>query len=144
MSTMEKLENELSKFYSELTKLEIELNSLAKDMEDFDLEDALCREDIESIVDDFLDDEYSVTIAGLEYSASRVRKEIDPIAYRQIYLDYVDTLNKEDTEEYHDMEEDYKNLSDEIESIQEQIDELENEIEKLQNEIEPLEEEDND
>ena len=144
MSTMEKLENELSKFYSELTKLEIELNDLAKEIEDFDIEEAIGREDLKSIVDDFLDDEYPVIIAGMEYSASQVLKKIDPIAYRAIYDDYVDGLDKEDITQYQNMEEEHQHLSNEIESIQEQIDELENEIEKLQNEIEPLEEEDND
>jgi hypothetical protein len=40
--------------------------------------------------DDFLDEFGPVVIASLEYNPSRVLREVDPIAYRTMLIDYID------------------------------------------------------
>lgn len=48
--------------------------------------------DMESQFDEMLDDVYGVVkIGGYEYDTSRALKEVDPVAYRQGYLEYVDS-----------------------------------------------------
>lgn len=49
--------------------------------------------------DDLLDSSYeSVTVAGIEFPASKILKECDPIAYRCAYNDWCDDegLDEED------------------------------------------------
>ena len=47
--------------------------------------------------DDSLDEECGfVKVCGLEYASSYVLKEVDPTAYRTMFLDWVDNLMSED------------------------------------------------
>lgn len=49
--------------------------------------------DLEKMYDEMLDDVYGVgKIAGLSYETSRVLKEADPIAYREGFLNYTNSL----------------------------------------------------
>jgi len=51
----------------------------------------------EEMYNEMLDDcEGPVTLCGMTYSASRVLSEVDPVAYRCGFNDYVDTLAEED------------------------------------------------
>lgn len=50
----------------------------------------------EDLFGEFLDEAYGdVSIAGLAYSTSYALKDIDPIAYRQEMLDYIDSVVQE-------------------------------------------------
>jgi hypothetical protein len=47
--------------------------------------------------DEMLDDcEGPVELCGMTYSASQVLREVDPVAYRCSFNDYVDSLTEED------------------------------------------------
>jgi len=46
--------------------------------------------------DDLLDDDGPVRIGNLTYSASQVLREVDPVAYRCGFNDYVDFLTEDD------------------------------------------------
>lgn len=46
--------------------------------------------------DDLLDDDGPVRIGNLTYSASHVLREVDPVAYRCGFNDYVDFLTEDD------------------------------------------------
>jgi hypothetical protein len=70
------------------------------------------------------------------FSASDILKNCDPIAYRCGLLDYIDSIDKEETEE--GME-----LLAQIESLESAIEDLEADIEAIEEEIEELEEEEN-
>ena len=49
--------------------------------------------DLETMFDDMLDECYPVVKFGcLEYMPSQVLKEVDPIAYREEYLTYIDSM----------------------------------------------------
>lgn len=50
--------------------------------------------ELEQLFIDFIDETTpTITIWGMEYSASRVLQEIDPIAYRVGFNDWLDTLD---------------------------------------------------
>jgi hypothetical protein len=51
-------------------------------------EDELTKE-----FDSLLDEEGDVTIAGIPFSRSSILKEMDYVAYRTYYLDYLDSAN---------------------------------------------------
>lgn len=51
---------------------------------------------ITELYDDMLNECYGlVTIGGLEYDHARAQEEIDPIAYREGYLDYQNSLEED-------------------------------------------------
>ncbi len=81
------------------------------------------REDIDDRFDSFLDEiNGDVTVLGMRYSTSRVFKEVDPIAYRCIKVDWLSgeysiiEINGEyyDYDSVKDLLEDYFNDFDEV------------------------------
>jgi len=53
----------------------------------------ITKEKFDEIFDELLDEEYGpIKIGNLEYSTSKVLKEIDPVAYRTWKNDYADSL----------------------------------------------------
>ncbi len=79
---------------------------------------------ISEMVDESLDCGGDVVIRGIRFSRSQILKEMDPIAYRELILDYADAEigNLQDDLDSLDPETD----ADEIADIQERIDALEN------------------
>lgn len=79
-----------------------------------------CVDDYEDQYCDSIDEMGDVVIGSLTYQASRVLKEIDPIAYSCGLNDFVDSLelNPDDLEE-------------ELEELEDQLIELDDEIERL-------------
>jgi hypothetical protein len=41
--------------------------------------------------------EPTITVMGLDYDPARVLKEVDPIAYRQEFLDWIDSCERDET-----------------------------------------------
>lgn len=78
------------------------------------------RTDILEMVDEMLDSEGDVTIGNLTFSRSEIVKRLDPIAYREIANDIVNS-HIEDLQ--YDLER--SDDEDEIEAINEMIAELE-------------------
>ena len=79
--------------------------------------------DIMEMVDDLLDSEGDVVIGSLTFSRSRIVKELDPIAYREICNDVVSS-------QIEDLQYDLDRLdpevdADEIADIKERIEDLE-------------------
>jgi hypothetical protein len=79
------------------------------------------RDDILEMVDEMLDMDGPVMIGSLEFSKSEILKRLDPVAYREACLDYINS-HIEDLQ--YDLE--HSDDEDEINWIQEQIEELEN------------------
>lgn len=78
------------------------------------------RYEIMEMVDDVLDLDGPVVIGTLQFSKSQILKRLDPIAYRQACIDYVNS-HIEDLQ--YDM--DHSDDEDEISWIQDQIADLE-------------------
>lgn len=51
----------------------------------------LDERDLTAEFDDLLDEEGDVTIAGISFSRSGILKDLDYVAYRTYYLDYLDS-----------------------------------------------------
>lgn len=78
------------------------------------------RDDILEMVDEMLDMDGPVMIGSLEFSKSQILKRLDPIAYREACLDYIN-CHIEDLQ--YDLER--SDDEDEIVWLKEQIEELE-------------------
>lgn len=69
--------------------------------------------------DEGLDEIYGeIMIGNISFLPSRILKELDPIAYRCGFSDYIDSLDIEDDEEYQE-------LQTELEEVKEELAELE-------------------
>lgn len=104
-----------------MTKEELkkQIADLQEQIETFDKEDHLN----DAAFDDFIDETTrDLIILGMSYRASRVLKEIDPIAYKCCKADYADSMELEDFSEYTD-------LVDELEDLKSQLEEMEEEDE---------------
>jgi len=78
------------------------------------------RDDILEMVDEMLDMDGPVMIGSLEFSKSEILKRLDPIAYREACLDYINS-------HIEDLQYDLERSDDEEEIVwlKEQIEELE-------------------
>ena len=80
----------------------------------------ITESEVERQYDDILD-EYPVVIGSLEYSGSHVLQNIDPIAYRCGFLDYVDSMSLDQLCDYgmdsDDYVEDIDSLWDDFEEM---------------------------
>jgi replicative DNA helicase len=78
------------------------------------------RDDILEMVDDMLDMDGPVMIGSLEFSKSEILKRMDPVAYREACLDYINC-------HIEDLQYDLERSDDEEEIVwlKEQIEELE-------------------
>ncbi len=78
------------------------------------------RDDILEMVDEMLDMDGPVMIGSLEFSKSEILKRLDPIAYREVCLDYINS-------HIEDLQYDLERSDDEEEIVwlKEQIEELE-------------------
>jgi hypothetical protein len=79
------------------------------------------RNEIMEMVDDMLDLAPGVLIGTLHFSKSQILKRLDPVAYREVCIEYVNS-HIEDLQ--YDM--DHSDDEDEISWIQDQINDLEN------------------
>lgn len=95
---------------TEIEDLEAEIEELEAEIE------RLENNENEEEYDDFLDELGDVKIGNMSYLASRVLKEVDPIAYRCGHSDYNDSRLSE--------------LYDELEEKKEELEELKKDLKK--------------
>lgn len=96
-------------------------NALSKRLEDLEEQIDTYEIDPDDYINEYnelLDEFNEITINGMSYDASRILEETDPTAYRCGLVDYVDTIDLGDIEEYRD-------LVDERDSIQDAMYEIE-------------------
>ena len=75
------------------------------------------------MVDELLDSEGDVVIAGITFSRSQILKELDPIAYREVCLGYVSCHLEDLQDELECL--DPESDADQVEFLKERIAELE-------------------
>lgn len=84
---------------------------------------------------DYLNDsEDTATICGHEYAAGYALEQVDPTAFRCGMVDWIDTLDKEDEDDYKGLMQEEEDIEDEITDLEEKIEELEKEEEDEENE----------
>ena len=82
------------------------------------------RDFVEDMVDELLDSEGEVTIGNLTYSRSYILKNVDPIAYREVCLEVV---NSEIENLQYELDRlDPELDADEVEDLKDRIEQLEN------------------
>ena len=129
-STVNTLQSQIDSIESKLSDLRLQVSDLESQQEQIELD----PDKYEDQFDDMLNDSIpEIEIGCLTYSPSHVLKNVDPTAYRCGLVDYIDSLDVEDSDEY-------KELQDEIDQLRYDIEDLESEIEDLESEIEDLNE----
>ena len=83
----------------------------------------------ESDFDEFLDDDGSVAVCGLEFYPSDILKSCDPIAYRCAKSDYESNIDLDDVAEYSDLKEELETLESELEDFESDLEDLQSELE---------------
>ena len=127
-STVFILQGKIDSIESKLSALRLQVCDLESQQEQIELD----PDDYEDQFDESLDESIpEIEIGSLTYSPSHVLKNVDPTAYRCSLIDFVDSLDVEDSDEY-------KALQSEIDYIQDEIDQLESDIEDLENQIADL------
>jgi hypothetical protein len=81
------------------------------------------RDMIEEMVDELLDSDGPVIVAGMPFNASAILREMDPTAYRLMYSDIADILISDLQYELDGLDPEVD--ADEIADIQDRIDALE-------------------
>jgi len=104
---IEELREEIQEVKAEMANFE---------MDPYEYEDQYCEA---------LDEEGPVVVVGMSYDPSHILREVDPTAYRCGLLDYVDSLDKEDDEEYQELEERLEELEDELTDLESEMEEEE-------------------
>ena len=75
-------------------------------------------------VEDMRGEYGTVEIMGHEYNAIDALCELDNTAFREMFNNHIDTLDKNDFEEYKELEEELEELENELMEIKEQIEQL--------------------
>lgn len=102
-------EARIDELRDEIEDLQDEINTFEPDEGDF-------TDQYEELLDEMGD----VEIGNLSYSPSHVLKNVDPIAYRQGLLDYIDGLDPSEFPEVQEMEERLEELKSELMDIEEE------------------------
>ena len=117
--TYEELLDEIAEKEAEIKDLESKRDSLELDPDDYAQE-----------FRDFLDEEGTVKIGSLEFYPSQIVEELDPTSFRCGLNDYLDSIDKTETQEYKDLSEQIEEAEDELETLQDDLAELEEEEER--------------
>ena len=91
-----------------------EIEELEKEIDRFELD----PDNYGELYDEALNEGGPVRIGSLEYDPARVLREVDPIAYRCGLLDFVDSMELEDSDEYREMVERLEELQDELTDLE--------------------------
>ena len=114
----------------QIEMLEFKIDAIKADIENRQSEiDNFEYEISESDFDEFLDDDGSVTVCGMEFYPSDILKSCDPIAYRCAKSDYESNYDLDDVEEYSDLKEDLEALESELEDFESELEDLYDQLE---------------
>ena len=95
-----------------------------KEMDCFDVSEYY---DEDMFIEEMREEYGTVNIMGYEYNAIDALYKLDNIAFREMYNDYTDSLDKSDFGEYKELEEELEELENELLEIDDEIEQLENE-----------------
>lgn len=96
-----------------------EITNKQNEVDNFDASEHVSNESY----DDWLNDSYPlVNVCGYEFEPARALKELDEVAYRSGFNDYIDSLDKEQIPEYKELEEELEALQDELSDLEDELD----------------------
>lgn len=115
---------------NKLAALQAKRNALIKAIDnkqkEIDCFDVSQYYDEDMFIEEMREEFGMVKIMGHAYYAIDTLQEIDNIAFREMFNNHLDTLDKEDFEEYKELGEELEELENELAGIEEVIDQLEN------------------
>lgn len=112
MTTINMTEQEKS---IQIVALKKQISELEDRIDNFEIDE----DKYDEKYDEWLDEIYGEIMIGcISFLPSHILKELDPIAYRCGFSDYIDSLDIED-------DEDYQELQDELEEVKKELEELE-------------------
>ena len=108
-----------------LAALQAKQSELVKAIKDkqkeLDCFDVSLYYDEEMFMEEMCEEYGSVNIMGYKYNAIDALCELDNTAFREMYNNHIDTLDKNDFEEYQELEEELEELENELIEIDDQI-----------------------
>lgn len=116
--------NQLAVLQAKRDELIKAIKGKQKEMDYFDVSEYY-GEDM--FIEEMLEEYGLVNIMGCKYDAIDTLQKIDSIAFREMYNNHMDSLDKNDFEEYRELEEELEELENELLEIEEKIEQIENE-----------------
>ena len=104
-----------------MEELEKQRDEKEKAIEDFEIDPDDYAEGFEEMLDECYPQVFNI-------DPSRILKEMDPIAYHQELLAYVDGVDKEDNPDYSELKEELQELEEEYDLREEEIADLKGEL----------------
>lgn len=92
------------------------IEELKHEIKSFDISEHFDESDFEDYMDECFDD---VQVCGYSYSAGSALRELDPIAFREEFNNWLDSKENDEVEEYNEMVEELESLLDELGDIEE-------------------------
>lgn len=119
--------NQLAALQAKRDELVKAVKDKQKEIDRFDVSEYY---DEDMFIDEMREEFGTVNIMGCEFNAIDALYELDSIAFREMYNNHLDTLDKGEFEEYQELEEGLEELENDLLEIEEQIEQ----IEQLENE----------
>ena len=110
--------NQLAELLAKRDELTKAIEAKRKELDCFDMSEYYGEGDYKQ---DMREVYGTVTIMGYEHYAIDTLQKIDSIAFREMYNDYTDSLDKSDFDEYKELEKELEELENELSEIDEQI-----------------------
>ena len=110
--------NKLAEFQAKRDELVKAIKDKQKSMDCFDVSYYYNEE---RFIDEMHEEFGYIDIMGIQYSAVHTLRKIDYIAFREMYNNHIDTLDKNDFEEYQELEEELLELEEELLELEDQI-----------------------
>ena len=116
--------NQLAALQAKREELAEAIKGKQKEIDCFDVSEYY---DEDMFIEEMREDFGMVKVMGHKYYAIDTLQEIDNTAFREMFNNHLDTLDKNDFEEYQELEEELEELENELLDIEDEIEQLENE-----------------
>ena len=116
--------NHLAVLQAKRTELLKAIKDKQKEVDYFDVSEYY---DEDMFIEEMREEYGTVNIMGYKYSAIDALYELDSVAFREMYNNHLDTLDKGEFDEYKELEEELEELENELLEIDDEIEQLENE-----------------
>ena len=123
--------NKIETLKSEIAALVEQLNAKKQEMDDYEID----PESIEDSYKDCLNETHEMP-NGWDYAD--VLERMDPIMYRCGLNDYADSFDKEESEDYKELQEEFEEFDNNNDQLNDEIFDLEQEIEEKQEVLDDL------
>ena len=101
----------------QIAALKKQIADLENKIDNFEIDEDKYDENYDEWLDEIFYGE--IMIGNISFLPSRILKELDPIAYRCGFSDYIDSLDIEDDEEYQELQTELEEAKEELAELEE-------------------------